>query len=166
MNNISFNVREIRDEDLIDVEKVYVDSVRDNVEGFIQRLDLLPNIKDFAKERQNEGGAFFVATLDEKVIGLCGLKKRENEGEFEVCRLHIQKELKGRGFGGKLFEYVLNYAKEHKMKKLVLHVTRCQQAAVHLYKKHNFVITGERMYEGNYGGEICRFDTIYMEKVL
>ena len=91
-------------------------------------MDLLPDIKDFAKERQKEGGAFFVTRYDEKIIGLCGLKKREKEGEFEVCRLHIKKEFKRRGFGGKLFEYVLNYAKEHKIKKLVLHVTRCQQA--------------------------------------
>ena len=50
MNNLSFNVRQVRDEDLIDVEKVYVESVRDNVEGFIQRLDLFPNIKDFGKK--------------------------------------------------------------------------------------------------------------------
>ena len=80
--------------------------------------------------------------------------------------MHIKKECKGRGFGGKLFEYVINYAKEHQVKKLVLHVTKCQQAAVHLYKKHNFVITEEKVYEGNYGGKTCKFDTIYMEKVL
>ncbi|GEM_PF-4067612 len=55
-------IRKISEKDLPEVEEMYTASVRDNPRGFIQQLHLFPNIRDFIRRTETEGGrssAFF-----------------------------------------------------------------------------------------------------------
>ena len=45
-------IRKISEKDLPEVEEMYTASVRDNPRGFIQPLNLFPNIRDFIRRTE------------------------------------------------------------------------------------------------------------------
>lgn len=51
-------VKVLREENLAAAEQLYVASVRDNPQGFIQQLHLFPNIKTFIRQAERDGGIF------------------------------------------------------------------------------------------------------------
>lgn len=88
-------IRKISEKDLPEVEEMYTASVRDNPRGFIQQLHLFPNIRDFIRRTETEGGAFIGVFQDGRVIGMGGLVN-QGGGLAEVCKLHVKKEYKGK----------------------------------------------------------------------
>lgn len=160
-----FEVRSIENKDLAEIEILYEKSVRDNKDGFIQKLDMFPNIKDFIGSAKQSGGAFFGVFNDGKVIGMGGIIKK-SEKEAELCKLHLKKEYKGKGYGRKLVCFIEECAKQAGYEKLSLHVTKTQEPAIGLYQKLNFNKVKEYIYKIEIDGKIYSYDTLYMEKTL
>lgn len=160
-----FDIRSIEDRDLSEVEALYEKSVRDNKDGFIQKLDMFPNIKDFICSAKQKGGAFFGVFNDDKIIGMGGIIKK-GEKEAELCKLHMKEEYKGKGFGKELVFFIEKNAKQAGYKKLSLHVTKTQKPAIGLYQKLNFNKVKEDIYKIEIDGKVYSYDTLYMEKVL
>lgn len=162
---MSVKIQEITNKDLLEVEQLYCKSIVQNPDGFIQRLDLLPNIKDFILTTKKQGGNFFSLRLEEEIIGMCGLIKK-NDLVVELCKFHIKDIYQGRGFGGKMLDFVQEYAKIKGYKKLILHVSKSQERAIALYKKHLFKITSEEICEVILQETIYTYPTLFMEKIL
>lgn len=160
-----FEIRKISEKDLPEVEEMYTASVRDNPRGFIQQLHLFPNIRDFIRRIETEGGAFIGVFQDGRVIGMGGLVN-QGGGLAEVCKLHVKKEYKGKKYGEKLLSAIEKTARSLNFEKLSLHVTTTQTPAICLYRKFKFRPTKNEVYRIEIERRLYEYDTLYMEKDL
>lgn len=96
-----------------------------------------PNIKTFIRQAERDGGIFAGVFENGQIVGMGGIV-RKSDREAEVCKLHVRKEFKGRGYGEKLLNYLERMARRKGFEKLRLHVTTSQRPAINLYRKQAF----------------------------
>ena len=162
-NNIC--VKSATKKDLDKIEEIYLTSVKNNKEGFIQDTSYHGSIKDFVEVVQNESGAFLCIFCNKKLVGI-GALKQINKKETEMCKLHVNGDYKGKGLGFKLSEALISKAKEKGYKKVILNVTKSQKEAIGLYKKLGFKKTRDKFYEIKHKEKLMTFDTVWMELPL
>jgi len=85
----------------------------------------------------DNGGEFFVASFDNKVVGMGGLLKMNNK-IAEVKRMRVNIAYQQKGIGSLIIEILIKRAKELGYKKLELDTTENMHAAKRLYEKHGF----------------------------
>ncbi|WP_104697028.1 MULTISPECIES: GNAT family N-acetyltransferase [unclassified Helicobacter] len=140
---MEITIAEIQENDLFEIEKLYFDSIRQNASGFIQRLDLMPDIKDVVFWKKKQGDAFFYLKKHQEIVGMCGLVKKD-DGVVELSKFHIKKEYQNQGLGKKMLLFVQKYASNNFFNKIVLHVSKTQKAAIALYLSQGFEIIEQR----------------------
>lgn len=103
------------------------------VEG--QRKELQSISSSFQKNKGN----YWVALLDEKVIGTIAVIDIGHKA-FELRDVFLDKEYRGRpaGYAKKLLDTVLEWSKEHGVKTIYLGTTLAFRAAHRFYEKHGF----------------------------
>lgn len=84
------------------------------------------------------GGAFFVAVDEAQVIGTAGLAL-VGPGLFELRKMYLRPEARGRGVGQLLFEACLAHAIAHGGKRIVLDTTEKMTTAIAFYERNGFV---------------------------
>lgn len=90
------------------------------------------------------GSATFVAASADGVAGLVGAYRRAEEpSTVELVSMWVDPSARGRGIGTRLVEAVLGWAADAGAERVVLWVTRDNDAASALYKKAGFAVTGE-----------------------
>lgn len=86
------------------------------------------------------GSYYFVATIDQKVEGGCGIFPTDNlpEGTCELVKLYVAKEARGTGLGKQLMEKSMNWAKTHGYTQVYLESMPELTKAVSIYEKIGF----------------------------
>ena len=86
------------------------------------------------------GSYYYVATIDEKVVGGCGIFPTENlpDGTCELVKLYVAKEARGTGLGKQLMEKSMNWAKEYGYTQVYLESMPELSKAVSIYEKLGF----------------------------
>ena len=86
------------------------------------------------------GSYYFVATIDQKVVGGCGIFPTENlpEGTCELVKLYVAKEARGTGLGKQLMEKSMSWAKNHGYTQVYLESMPELTKAVSIYEKVGF----------------------------
>lgn len=109
------------------------------------------------------GSYYYVATIDEKVVGGCGIFPTENlpDGTCELVKLYVAKEARGTGLGKHLMEKSMNWAKENGYTQVYLESMPELSKAVSIYEKVGFRSLNQPL--GNSGH--CGCD-IWMIKAL
>ena len=144
----------------------YTQCIKNNPEGFIQKLHLMPSILDFAEQVQQNNGVFCEVFFNHNhLIGICALKKITST-QAEICKFHIDKDFQNQGIGSQVFDFILNLAKNIGIKKLTLHVSKSQKSAIYLYQKFGFSITEDKICIVELEGTKEEFPTLFMEKLL
>lgn len=115
------------------------------------------DLKNIPEVYDNAGGAFVIAELEGRVVGMGALKRVDAE-TAELKRMRVQPEYQGKGLGTKLLRLLENKAKELGYTCLILDTSLQQQAALHMYTKH-----GYKEYKR---GELGGLYTVWMEKEL
>lgn len=97
------------------------------------------DIENVEKVYLNNGGIFLVLLDGDTIIGSGAIRKLDDE-TAELKRMWFKKEYRGRGWGSKLAQQLIAFAKEQGYKKICLDVWKpeYQEAAVNLYKKLGF----------------------------
>ncbi len=85
----------------------------------------------------DKGGFIWLAMAENKVIGSSALIK-EHEGEYELAKMAVTSEYRGKGISKLLIETCLAKAKEIGAKKLLLFSNHQLQTALKLYEKYGF----------------------------
>src|SRR5262245_1143648 len=85
----------------------------------------------------NNGGSIWMAEVDGRIVGCAGLMK-EREGEFELIKMAVTEEYRGRGISKLLIEKCIATAKQIGAKKLSLFSNHQLQRAIGLYEKYGF----------------------------
>lgn len=160
-----FEVRTLGKKDLPEMEEMYVKSIRLNNKGFWQNLEDFKNIKDFVVDAQNDGGNFYGLFVDGKIIGMGGYIN-EGDKKAQVCKLHLNKDYQGNGLGKLLLNTIESDAKIKAYKKLVLHVSGTQEAAISLYKRNGYVVTDVKPLQVKNENETVDTVSVHMVKKL
>jgi len=86
------------------------------------------------------GSYYFVATIDHKVVGGCGIFPTDNlpEGTCELVKLYVAKEARGTGLGKQLMEKSMSWAKSHGYTQMYLESMPELTKAVSIYEKVGF----------------------------
>ncbi len=83
------------------------------------------------------GGSIYLAMENEKVVGTAGLSKEE-EGVFELVKMTVDPDSRGKGIGKILLEHCLLEAKTMRAKKIRLFSNSKLTTALGMYEKYGF----------------------------
>ena len=103
-------------------------------------------LKDrFYKELLNKNRMTFVYTKDEEYIGEVSIVFNKNDEDYSIpgirlyiSRIIVKKEFRGKGYGKKLMNHIIEYAKREKYKELSLGVNLDNYIALRLYVELGF----------------------------
>lgn len=86
------------------------------------------------------GSFYYVATIDEVIVGGCGIFPTENlpQGTCELVKLYLAKQARGTGLGKQLMEISLSWAKENGYTQVYLESMPELAKAVSIYEKVGF----------------------------
>jgi ribosomal protein S18 acetylase RimI-like enzyme len=86
------------------------------------------------------GGEVFFTLVRGRALGTCALRK-ESEDTYELCKMAVAPEARGRGLGDVLIRAVIQAARERGARQLYLVSNTTLAPAIALYRKHGFVVT-------------------------
>lgn len=84
------------------------------------------------------GGHIYMACVDGRPIGCCALLPSSQAGVFDVVKMAVAEEHRGRGVGRKLLAYVIEQARALGATRLKLESSDKLANAVHLYESLGF----------------------------
>ena len=101
-------------------------------------LDELPDLMDVHDTYCVRGdGNFWVALEEGRVVGCIGLM-RLCGGDFELRRMYVQAQARGRGLAQQLLDVLLGWSAGRGVDALYLETNEQWHAARHLYEKNGF----------------------------
>ena len=116
---------------------------------------------DPVKHILRPGGEILMAILGDRAVGCCALLAMPDRC-FEIGKMAVAEEMRGRGVGKKLLAHVVDHARQLGAKRLYLETNRKLPNAVHLYESQGFThLPPERVRQSPY----TRSD-LYMEMFL
>lgn len=114
----------------------FILSILENEFGYtnIERPDLydIPNIY------QQNGGNFWIAILNNKIIGTIAIQNYENGRGF-LKRMYVKKELRKKGIGQELINILLKFAKNSGYKIIYTSTVEEFISARNFYNKNGFI---------------------------
>jgi len=119
------------------------------------------HVKDFASLKP-PNGIVYLLEVDGCIVGMGGLKKlRDDVGEIK--RMYIQPSFRGRGYGRKLLNKLLEKGREFGFSTFRLETSRFMEAAQRIYHSAGFVEIGE--YPEVETPVVLRQYQVFMEKI-
>lgn len=85
---------------------------------------------------------YYVAVIDGRVVGYGGMWHVVTEGH--ITNIAVDPDYRRLGVGNAIVEKLMQTAEEKEMLGVTLEVRVSNTAAIRLYEKHGFVVTGER----------------------
>jgi putative acetyltransferase len=85
----------------------------------------------------DKGGAIYLAEWGGQIVGSAALMK-EHEGVYELAKMAVTEEFRGKGISKLLIEKCLEKARELKAKKVTLFSNHQLLTAISLYEKYGF----------------------------
>jgi N-acetylglutamate synthase-like GNAT family acetyltransferase len=86
----------------------------------------------------DKGGYIFLAREGDRIIGTAGIA-HEGDSVYELVKMTVTPEFRGKGISKMLIERCLDKARELRAKKIFLYSNSQLQTAIALYKKYGFV---------------------------
>ena len=86
-----------------------------------------------------KGGGYFgvLVSPDDQIVGTISVANH-GDGVFELKKMFLKKELRGKGFGKLMMNFILDFAKEKKCRKVFLETIHVLEEAIGLYKSYGF----------------------------
>ncbi len=125
--------------------------VQNLVFGVLREYGLEPDLQgtdrdiaDIEAHYITRGGIFELLENEEgELLGTCGLYPMTAE-TVELRKMYFAPELRGRGFGKKTLERMIEKARELRFRKIYLETATVLREAVGLYEKFGFAPTDEK----------------------
>ncbi len=84
------------------------------------------------------GGHIFYAKQGDEILGTVALMK-ENEKSFELTKMAVAPNQRGKKIGQKLMQYCIDFAKENNFDRLFLYSNTKLENAIYIYRKFGFI---------------------------
>lgn len=89
-----------------------------------------------------EKPVLFGAEYDGKIVGFIELSHETRNNRLRVSNIYIDENYRKMGIGSELMKHAINFAKERKIRALVLETQSCNYPAISFYMKCGFSIIG------------------------
>lgn len=99
-------------------------------------------LKHELENSQNLNSQYFVAKLEEEIIGFAGILTIIDE--VNIMNIVVRKDNRNLGVGSLLLEKIIDVSKKQKSNLITLEVNENNLPAISLYKKYNFKQVGCR----------------------
>lgn len=114
-----------------------------NEQWITQHWKIEPHDLDYLDRPQeyiiDKGGFIFVATYKNSPVGVCALCKMDDPiYDYELAKLAVSSDVRGKGIGTLLCEAAINKAKAMNAKTLFLESNTLLKPAIHTYRKLGF----------------------------
>lgn len=156
-----FTIRSAGDADFVPLCALYCKSVRCNPAGFIQDLNYHGCLIAKTRSWRDAGGDMLVGVQGARVVVLGGLAPHDR-ARVELCKLHVDEAMQGRGLGRLMTEHLIDLAHQRGFSEVILHVTTTQKAAVSLYHSIGFEPVKREVFETTVDDERVAYDTLHM----
>lgn len=153
MSNAAITIRKIQPEDNKSIEKVIRNCFYEleiPLKGTAYEDD---DIKNMYEAYEGARDVYFVVVKGDDILGGAGIKMlKDTDGSIcELNKMYFSPELRGLGYGKKLFEKCLDAAKELGYKQCYLESGPKLKAAIHIYESFGFKhLTGTIGGTGHY----------------
>lgn len=87
----------------------------------------------------NEGGHIFFARLGDIILGTVALMPTQNPLIFELTKMAVLPNQRGKHIGQQLLQYCIDFAKAQSWDGLMLYSATILENAIYLYRKYGFV---------------------------
>lgn len=163
----TFHIRPCRPSDYSQIESLIIATI-------VEILGREPqNRDDYScfQEYYSDGGIFYVAQQDDKIIGTIAVLK-DSTTTAKLRRMYVAKAHRKRGVGEQLFQHALQFCKQHHYTRLILCTYPAMKAAIAFYKNHGFhqytrIEKDEALERAKYGAAYVRDDiSLFFEKSL
>ena len=112
----------------------------------IEWLETYFFVEDFDKEVLkkpekyilNPGGYIFYAKQGNEILGTVALMK-ENNKKYELTKMAVTPNQRGKKIGQQLVRYCIDFAKEKCITKLILYSNTKLENAIYIYRKYQFI---------------------------
>ncbi|MBK8955127.1 MAG: GNAT family N-acetyltransferase [Saprospiraceae bacterium] len=122
-----------------------IPEIKNLIFGVLQEYGLVPDEEGQDSSLSNieanyfgKGGYFAVlVSFENEIVGTISVV-RAAKGEFELRKMFLKKELRGKGLGKLMMNFILQYAKSNQCKKVTLDTINVLHEAIGLYKSYGF----------------------------
>lgn len=129
-------------EEKIQISEMVDKDIKEIAPNFEKNFDKFWNINNLKSDFENPNSKYFVATLDNEIVGFAGYLKICDEANIMNIVTKINK--RNLGIGSKLLEALLSSATEQNCTSITLEVNEHNDVAIHLYEKFDFKRIGLR----------------------
>lgn len=105
------------------------------------------DLEDIGRSYLSEGGAFLVAEVNGRVVGIGGLQKK-GRGTGFINRISVKKAFRGRGIGTAILRALERKARAYGYGKVALDTARQHKTAQMLYLENGYRKTGTKRWRG------------------
>jgi len=121
------------------------EAIRQVVFGILREYDLMAehegvdaDLNDIEANYAARGGMFEIVEIDEGgIVGTVGVHARD-DGVCELRKMYLLPEYRGRGWGRKLLERALAFARTNGFRRMELETSSKLVEAIALYKRNGF----------------------------
>jgi len=113
---------------------------------------------DAIKEQIRSTYEYYFIFSGEKLVGYIGLDFLKDH--INLSKLYLCKDSRGKGFGRKIITWIVEEAREKKLKKIELIVLQENQGAIRFYQSNDFEIVGTYIKKFDSGSEEKNFEMI------
>ena len=161
--NSNIQIRPIEQKDNIDIAKVIRGALEEFGANKPGTVYFDPTTDSLFELFNTPGSYYYIATIDNKVVGGAGIFPTENlpKGTCELVKLYLHKDARGTGLGKQLLNTAMQWAKENGYTQVYLESMPELSKAVTIYENVGFQRINQPL--GNSGH--CGCD-IWMVKTL
>lgn len=96
----------------------------------------------FKEELQNSNSLYFMAQIDDEIVGFAGIKIILDEAD--LMNIVVKKSYRNKGIGKSLLNYIISNSKDLDLQSITLEVNENNSVAIHLYESLGFQKVGFR----------------------
>lgn len=86
----------------------------------------------------DKGGYIFFVKIDSEVVGTVALMSMNIDRTFELTKMGVASNYRGKKIGQQLMQYCIDFAKKEKFKALIIYSSRKLENAIYIYRKYGF----------------------------
>jgi putative acetyltransferase len=148
------NIRPIEPSDNIALAKVIRDALTEFGANKPGTVYFDPTTDALYELFRTNGAYYFVATIDDELVGGCGIYPTENlpEGTCELVKLYLKSSARGTGLGKKLMLQSMEWAKANGYNQVYLESMPELTKAVSIYENVGFTRIHQPLGNSGHGG--------------
>lgn len=164
---MSYIMREARIEDIESITNIYNQGIEDRIATLETRLRDTDEMKEWFATRGNKYKVIVIEDCEGMVRGWASINVFNSRccysGVGDIS-IYVERDMRGKGLGKQILNYLIEVAKKQDFNKLVLSTFESNEIGKKLYKSAGFREVGTYMNQGILDGKFVNI-TI-MEKLL